>query len=278
MYSGTTLTKFSGRLLGAHQKIDRIARKHLDKLLPEDKQKLFPSTKNILKFEGREGPDGIKRKSPAQDEPWHYFNPFDEKDTGLLKLIDGHYKKLVASLKESNNERAAFESAWLAHALVDGLTPAHHYPYEEKLTELRGGEGLETRTSIKEKWVIPGETRPKQVKNNWQYWGPRGLFLSHGLFEMGVASIIKPLSFRDDYPSDEEIKKAREIGLPEYFKLVAREIGVLDMFVKYHKKGWTPRLAYDVRHKLGPTLVKTVTLGWFMALEDAGLVKNTGKK
>lgn len=273
MYSGTTLTKYSGRLLGAHQKIDRIARKHLNKLLPDSQAGVFPSIKSILRFEGREGPDGIKRKSPAIDEPWHYFNPFDESDTSLMKLIDQHYGKMVAALKDSNRERTSFEAAWLAHALVDGLTPAHHYPYEEKLAELRGGQGIESRTTYKEKLVMHGDTRGKKVKNNWLMWGPKGLFTSHMFFELGVASIIKPLSFREDYPSDEELARARELGLPEYFKSVAREIGVLDMFVKYHKKGWTPRLAYDVRHKLGPTLVKTVTLAWYLAIQDAGLAK-----
>ena len=33
MYSGTTLTAVSGRLAGAHQKIDRIARRQLSVLL-----------------------------------------------------------------------------------------------------------------------------------------------------------------------------------------------------------------------------------------------------
>ena len=129
MYSGTTLTKFSGRVFGAHQNIDRVARRHLAKLLPDNSA--FPSIRQILHFEGINGPDGIKRKSPAVDEPWHYYNPFDRADTKLIELIQSHYANLVAALKANNQERAGFEAAWLAHAIVDGLTPAHHYPYEE---------------------------------------------------------------------------------------------------------------------------------------------------
>src|SRR5436190_16657511 len=126
MYSGTTLTKLSGRLMGAHQKIDRIARRHLTTLTDTDVP--FPTIKNILHFEGKNGPDGIKRKSPAQDEPWHFFSPFDDTDSKIVKLINEHYDKLVEQLKADNQERAAFEAAWLAHTLVDGLTPAHYYP------------------------------------------------------------------------------------------------------------------------------------------------------
>src|SRR5258708_2729166 len=129
MYSGSTLTAFSGRLLGAHQRIDRLAHKHLRSLLPRAH---FPSVQSILHFEGRNGPDAIKRKSPARDEPWHYLRPFDPDGTQLIDLIEYHYGKLVAALKAQDDIRASFEAAWLSHAVVDGLTPAHHYPYEEE--------------------------------------------------------------------------------------------------------------------------------------------------
>lgn len=271
MYSGTTLTKASGRVLGAHQKIDRVARKHLGKLIND--APLFPGSRLILQFEGKNGPDAIKRKSPAKDEPWHYYSPFDDDDSTLLELISEHYKQLVKQLKAQNQERTAFEAAWLAHAIVDGLTPAHHYPYEEKLVELRGGEGIESRTTIKEKLVIPGDTPKERVKNNWKMWGPRGLFTSHGLFEMGVATIIAPLGFGEAVPSQNDIANLRQHGIVEIFKQRAREVAVLDMFDLYCKKGWTPKLAWQVRHKLGPTIVSTVTLAWYSALIDAKLVK-----
>lgn len=270
MYSGTTLTKYSGRVLGAHQKIDRVARKHLAKLLPEDT--VFPRTKNILHFEGKNGPDAIKVKSPAKDEPWHYFNPFDESDLQLLELIETHYKNLVKHLKAGNQERTAFEAAWLAHALVDGLTPAHHYPYEEKLTELRGGEGIETRTTYKEKLIMHGHTRREKVRNNWKMWGARGLYTTHTLFEMGVATLIRPLTFTEAIPTDKEIKLMQEIGPVEWFKRAAREIAVLDIYKRYYEKGWTPKLAWQVRHKLGPTIVQTVCLTWYAALIDAHIM------
>ena len=271
MYSGLTITKMSGRVLGTHQKIDRVARKHLTLLLPD--QQLFPAIRKILHFEGKNGPDAIKRKSPAVDEPWHYFNPFDDKDTKLLSLITSHYNQLVVELKAANHERSAFEAAWLAHALVDGLTPAHHYPYEEKLTELRGGIGIETRTSIKDKWILPGATRSEKLKNNWKMWGAKGLLMTHGLFEMGIATIIAPLQFGELAISKEDVRKLKRVGLKKWFRHTAREIAVLDMYVNYYKKGWTPKLASQVRHRLGPTLVSTVAITWYSALVDAGLVE-----
>lgn len=258
-------------MLGAHQKFDRVSRRHLARLLPV--KTTFPSSKEILQFEGKDGPDGIKRKSPAKDELWHYFKPFDEDDTGILNIIDEHYDKLVEELKAGNHERSAFEASWLAHALIDGLTPAHHYPYEEKLVELRGGEGIETRTTTKEKLVLPGDNRRQQVKNNWKFWGPKGLFMAHGLFELGIATIIKPLTFNQALPSDEEIEEFREMGLNAYFERCAREIAVLDMYHTFLQKGWTPKLVKEVRQKMGPIMVRVVTLAWYSAAAEAGLVK-----
>lgn len=268
MYSGTTLTKFSGRMLGAHQKIDRVARRHLSQLLPESAS--FPPIRTILHFEGKNGPDAIKRKSPAQDEPWHYFDPFDANDNQLLQLIDDHYKKLVKELRSNNMERSSFEAAWLAHAIVDGLTPAHHFPYEERLAELRGGEGIETRTSIKTKLVMPGDTKREQLKNNWKMWGSKGLLLTHGLFEFGVATLIKPLTFSDSVPNKAQVANAKKLGPRELFRDAAKEIASKDMYNRYYEKGWTPRLAYEVRHQLGPIIIQTVTLIWLLASVDAG--------
>lgn len=262
----------SGRILGAHQKLDRLARSDLRLLLGE-KNKSFPQIRPILHFEGVNGPDAIKRKSPAKDEPWHYFSPFDEEDTQLLELISMHYDQLSDALKRQDMTRASFEAAWLAHAIVDGLTPAHHFPYEETLTELRGGAGIETRTSVKEKIVLPGDTPLEQVKNNWKMWGPGGLLATHGFFEFGVAAIIAPLSIRQVPITDADMHDLYEYGVMELFKRTAKEIGGLDMFEHYAKHGWTPKLARQVRSHLVPAIVSMVTLSWYAAAIDAGIVK-----
>lgn len=271
MYSGTTLTPLSGRVLGAHQKLDKLARANLRYMLTDNS--VFPKTRAILHFEGVKGPDAIKRKSPAKDEPWHYFDPFDEDDTRLIELIDTHYKELVAALKKRDDVRAAFEAAWLAHAIVDGLTPAHHYPYEEELTELRGGAGIETRTTIKEKLVMPGESRRHQLQNNWKMWGPKGLLTTHGMFEWGVAAVIMPMQSRPMRPSEFDLKELQDFGVVGLFRRKAKEVAALDMYDQYYKTGWTPKLAKLVRKKLVPTIVQTLTLIWYAAVVEAGLEK-----
>ena len=256
--------------MGAHQKIDRLARRQIEHLAPGA---AFPKQRDILKFEGKDGPDGIKRKSPGKDEPWHYIDPFDDSDNELHGMLQDHYDQLVKSLKNDDMIRASFEAAWLAHAIVDGLTPAHHYPYEEELSKLRGGEGLETRTTVKKKLVMTGDTRREKVKNNWKMWGTKGLFSSHISFELGIAFLIKPLTFSDAMPLPKELKLAHELGVVQVFHRSAREIGVLEMYESFLRKGWTPRLAWQVRHKLGPIIVRTVTFAWYSALIDAGKVK-----
>lgn len=271
MYSGTTLTRFSGRVIGTHQKIDRVARKQLDILIKG--KEIFPDAKAILTFEGKNGPDAIKRKSPAKDEPWHYYSPFDDEDSRLIELLKEHYKNLVNELKDNDIERSAFEAAWLAHALVDGLTPAHHYPYEQKLIEINGGKSLESRDSIRKKNLPKGENIGGTMKNTWKMWGPKGLISTHSYFELGVAILLAPLSVEAADISPSEMKALKEDGIIEVFKNTAREIAVLGIYDNYIRRGWTPRSAYEVRQKLYPSLVKTVALAWYSALIDSGLIK-----
>ncbi|MCE7936614.1 hypothetical protein DYH10_02390 [Candidatus Saccharibacteria bacterium CPR2] len=269
MYSGTTLHNYSGHILGAHQKLDRAARKALVNL---GVRKNFPTIKQILYFEGKNGPDGVKSKGPARDEPWHFFNPLDPDDSKLILHIEDHYKNLVKQLKNQNMERSAFEAAWLAHAITDGLTPAHHFPYEDHLTKLRGGESHETRDTVKKKIVMPGETKKEMLKNNWKMWGAKGLFTTHGLFELGIAMIIAPLTLKDGFPNREDVLRAKKDGLREVFIRSAKEIAKLNMYDRFYKRGWTPKLAREVRKDLAPLIVKVVALAWLMAMIEAGML------
>jgi hypothetical protein len=270
MYAGTTLTSFSGRLVGAHQKIDRLARASLLVIAPRPK---FPTTRQILHFEGVNGPDAIKRKSPAKDEPWHFYFPFEEGNQELIGIISDHYDNLVTALKEHDNVRASFEAAWLSHAVVDGLTPAHHYPYEARLSELRGGKSISSRNTIKEKLIMPGSSALEQLRNNWGMWGPRGLLTTHGFFEWGVAAIIVPLSTKKVALSQADIQELYDNGVVNLFRRKAKEVAALNMYERYQRLGWTPALARQVRRTLVPTIVRTVTLVWYAALIDAGLAE-----
>lgn len=268
MYAGSTYkqTRLFDAWFGAHQKIDRTARRHLRTLVPGTN---FPTRRQILQFEGMDGPDGIKRKTPAQDEPWHFYNPTDSSDTQLIVIIEAHYHQLVEALKANNQARAAFEAAWLAHAVVDGLTPAHHYPYEEELMRLRGGAGIETRTSPKDKLLIPGDTLPQKVSNNWQMWGDKGLLATHIAFEIGVAVMIMPLRLKRAMPTREELSQVSSETIPELFVTRAQHVHDLHMYEEFYKAGWTPRLAKMVRRDLAPIIVNTVTLVWYAAAQEA---------
>ena len=265
MYSGTTLRNASGNIMGAHQKIDRVARRALGELLPDAS---FPSIKDILHFEGLNGPDGIKRKSPAQDEPWHYYQPDSKEVQPILDDIQQHYDNLVEQLRSNNDERAAFEAAWLAHAITDGLTPAHHYPYEEELQKIRG-EGMETRDSLKDKLLISGDTRLQLLANNWKMWGAKGLMTTHGFFELGVASIITPMRLKKGYPTAADLSLAQQKGLIAIFEDAAKDINALQMYERYYRLGWTKKLTNEVRQVLVPTIVRLVALAWCMAVVEA---------
>lgn len=256
----------SGNVMGTHQKIDRLAMRYVKKKLPPGLP--FPKIGEILHFEGNNGPDGIKRKSPARDEPWHYFDPNDPRDTGLLTMVEDHSFNLTEALRSGNRERAAFEAAWLAHALVDGLTPAHHYPLEEKLEQLRG-EGLETRRTIRDKLIISGYSRRDTLRRNWEFWGAKGVMTTHVLFEIGVATTIAPLTLPSGRPSQSEYERVAREGIGPYFLEAARHVSRLNMYERFHKKGWTPKLARQTREDLVPLIIRTVALAWYGAARAA---------
>ncbi len=249
--------------MGAHQRIDRIAKRHLREVLP--KRAFFPTITEILRFEGLNGPDGLKRKSPGRDEPWHFIDPTDPTDTQLLDMIDDHMVNLEKALLKRDKVRAAFEAAWLAHTIVDGLTPAHHYPFEAKLDELRGGEGLETRNSLKQKLVLPGETKRHLIKNNWEFWGAKGVMTTHGFFEFGFASTLSTIKLVRAHLTKNDLIRAKQQGIRPIYLETMKHIHSLKMYETFHKKGWNRSLAKQSRQELAPAIIRMVTLAWYVA-------------
>lgn len=265
MYSGTTLHGKSGNLIGAHQKFDRVARKFVTSLRPDSG---FPSTGDILHFEGNQGPDAIKRKSPAVDEPWHYWDPTDPEDVGVLEMIARHRTSIIRALKEGSQEKVAFDAAWMAHAIVDGLTPPHHYPYERELLKLTG-KSLEDRSTVRDKIVIKGDTKRQTLSKNWRMWGAKGLLLSHASFEWGVSTVVAPMKITAGLPSQADIKHARNIGFTKYYTEQALAIYELNMYERYLRRGWSTKLAREIRQELAPRIVRSIVVAWILAIDES---------
>jgi hypothetical protein len=251
----------------AHQKLDRVAHRHLRPLLPSREH--FPAIRQVLHFEATRGPDSAQLKRQEQfEQPWHFVDPFDPKDTELHKLINQHYKNLVKDLKRQDEVRAAFEAAWLAHALVDGLTPAHHYPYEKELELLRG-EQRHSRKSLADRLYVKGDTLGKSVTQSYKLVGPKGLLTTHAMFEAGAYAIIAPLRLSSAKPTALDLAEVTTDGLVKVFKNVAREVAEFDLYGRFYTSGWTAGLSRDVRRELAPRMVRTITLAWYAAAHDA---------
>lgn len=268
MYSGLTFRTQSGLVMGVHQRIDRVAYRHVKSHVAE--LPFFPSLHEVLYFEGLNGPDGIKRKSPAKDEPWHYIDPTNPKDRAIVDMILDHIHNMAQAIRDENTKRIAFEAAWMAHAIVDGLTPAHHYPLEAKLEELRGGQGLETRITTKDKLVLPGKNRRHQIKNNWQYWGVKGIMTTHLGFELGVSTTLAGVSLDEaSVPRAEDLERVRSEGYEPIFWEILRRVDDMKMYDEFSRLGWTRHLAYETKKTLIPELIRAVTLAWYAAVNEA---------
>lgn len=267
-------SKHSGKLIGVHQKLDKVARKLLDaKMEGVD----FPTIKEILYFEGSRGPDGIKKKSPGVDDPDYFIIP--SKDDGkLFEIVMNHQHNLARALKSDNRERAAFEAAWMAHALTDALTPAHHYPYRKVVDELMTDKDYKTLFGHEIKGIMRGETLLQAARNNWLYWGAGGVMTKHIAYEYGVAYIIKPVRLERLMPKNLEAADLKKVDLKKEFYDAVNKVDSLKMYDHFLDAGWTTQLAVETREILIPEIVRLIVLGWASSIELAKGGRNAKKK
>ncbi len=274
MYSTTALvknSKLSGKLIGTHQQLDQAARQILARHLPRGRY--FPSSKEIIYFEGVRGPDGLKRKSPGQDEPSHMLT-LDEslqpqdKDMKLLQVILDHRWNLMQALKKHDDLRAAFEAAWMAHYIADGLTPAHHYPLSDTKEELMTNKEFVKVFGEPVKGIMHGRNGLETARNNWLYWGAGGVMTKHVGFEYGIVIIAASLPRHALMP---KIPKAsfKHVDPEQAFLDALEKIAGLRMYERFRTEGWTTQLALETKKVLLPTIAKVIALLWFSAVEEA---------
>ena len=266
--------KTTHRLVGTHQKIDRIAHRILTKNIP--KKTFFPTADEIIYFEGARGPDGLKRKSPGVDEPKHFVLPEND-DHHLIKMILDHQYNLRRALVKKDRVRAAFEAAWMAHAITDGLTPAHHFPLSEATKELMSNKEFVKIFGEPIKGIMRGDNIAQFARNNWLYWGAGGYMTKHCAFEYGVALATASIPSNRLSPQIKR-KNLKKVDIETEFYRSLRQVYSLDMYKRFCKKGWTTRLAFETQKFLIPEIIKVVVLGWVAALPEQTKQKAKNEK
>lgn len=269
-------SRHSGQLVGTHQKLDKAARKLLGKVI--SKKRYFPPEADILYFEGSNGPDGIKRKSPGVDEPWQFIIPGDD-DGRLIEVILNHQYNLGKALEREDVVRASFEAAWLAHALADGLTPAHHYPYEKIVNELMSDKDYKKLFGAEIKGIMRGNNLVQAMRNNWLYWGASGVMTKHIAFEYGVAYTVATLPLKTITP---KLSKAdiENVDLKKEFYRALEKIHTLRMYERFLVSGWTTELVIETRQVLVPEVIRIIALAWASAMpqEEKKVKKKASRK
>ena len=256
----------AGKLTGTHQKLDRAARKLLGKHLPRGAY--FPTADEIVHFEGMRGPDGLKRKSPGVDEPSHFIIP--EADDGKLwQYISDHHYNLVHALRAGNQTRAAFEAAWLAHAITDGLTPAHHVPLTEFKEQLMTNKEFVRIFGAPIKGIMHGKNLLQTARHNWLYWGAGGGMSQHIAFEYGLAVMATVIPLKKLIPKNLPREAFENIDYKREFYRSLDQVAELDMYHRFKREGWTSALAVESQEVLFPVVVRTIALTWLSAVQEA---------
>jgi hypothetical protein len=262
MYSGFITSKRTLAAVGVHQRFDSVAHRLI---APYCASGTFPSAEEIMHFEGVNGPDGLKVKSPGQNEPSHLYDPLNDKGP-IPRLIKHHYDGLVAALKQQDMVRSSFEAAWLAHYVCDGLTPAHHFPLDEHIAQHGATKNAKGRYTVRK----PGDTRLESLRKGWAILGGKGLLTTHFNFEMGAATAI--IGQRIKIQLDPaKLAEARKIGVIKFFKDQAQMIAKLEMYEKFCEQGWTPEIARLIKTRLTPETIQTIAIIWLLAYLEAGM-------
>ncbi len=253
--------KAAGNLIGTHQKLIRISRRLFAKHAPRGVD--FPTAKELVYFEGMRGPDGLKRKCPdSPDQPEHFLIP--NADNGRIwKQIEDCEANLKRALTEGNRERAAFEAAWMSHFIIDGLTPAHHYPLDDIKNEFMSESEYVEIFGKPLARKIEGETIRETVGKNIVYYGPGGHITKHFAFEYHIAKIVnskkkETLTPRLKYSS----RDIKSLDFKAEFYTSVNKIAALKMYERYKVEGWTKELERETIEILLPEIVKNVTIGW----------------
>jgi hypothetical protein len=264
MFSRTILADKRTEKISTHQRLLRAARRQTISLLPP--RAYFPSAKQLVHFEGKNGPDGLPSKHAVQDYPHEFIDP-NVDDRALVNDVMDHLHQLKVSYHKHDEVRTAFELAWVEHLVVDGLTPAHHQPFQDQIKTI-DPRTIDETNSILKRIFTPGDGTIDTLKRNYKRLGPGGIGSSHILFEAGIELIVMPLPAKRlmSAPSKSAIQSARRGHFPELYLEGVHRVNDLHIFERYLAKGWTPDLADDTRRVLLPECVKMITLAWLSVI------------
>jgi hypothetical protein len=259
MFSSIPLSKHLNPF-GDHQRFNRLAYKKLRRALPDD---FFPNLKDILKFEGKHGPDGQKFQDAVCEEQ-HFLDPSDPLSSPMMEHVWDHYENLIVSLRSHDIKQSAYHAAWLAHGLVDGLTPAHHIPYPEIVESLTTHH--ENRNTYLSRLFVKGSGIRDTIKKTNKLMGPKGLLLKHTQFECAAA-----LSMQFFQAKNTHIMRSAgsHVSLPSYYAKAVSRVAKLNMYSRFEKSGYNVPLIMDSRRTLGPTMVEVVSTFWYHAAQEA---------
>lgn len=229
----TVLTKGKFRKVGVHQRLDQAA---YSVLAQEHELKDLPSLNSILFFEGYNGPDGLKIK--GKHDTNHLWEPIEEIGQ-LKKFVKVNFDNLVQALRDNDSDKAAFEMAWLAHFLTDGLTPAHH------IDDL----------------YMP-KARKVSVLNMWEFL--KSIPRQHVIFESLTGGVLwlRKIDRKGNGLIAGDIKKE---GIESIFVRESKKIAKLNIYNKFLEKGWSLDVANMILKKTVPAIVILIASAWVAA-------------
>ena len=195
---------------------------------------------------------------------WHYI---ENHSANLKKALQEIQEDDIKAFEDGTEVRAAFEAAWLAHVITDGLTPAHHFPYEQAVSELMSDQEYVKIFGQPIKGIMKGDSLTESAVKNWRYWGHNGYMSKHIAFEYGVALIATAEGW-DAIKPEISPEDLANLDFKEEFYKSLHKIHSLDMYTRFRESGWTSALGKESKNILLPEIVRAITLGWYACLPE----------
>lgn len=209
---------------------------------------------------------GEKTEISTKTADSSHSTPVDSRS--LPEMIVDHYYNLVQALRAEDVTRAAFEAAWMAHMVVDGLTPAHHFPLSDVKEQLMTSQEMIKIFGQPVKGMMRGRSALETARNNWLYWGAKGYMSQHIGYEYGVAMIAAALPHKY-LTSKIDPQNFVELDFFQNYPMAVAKVQKYNMYERFRKEGWTTELAVETKNVLLPEIVKNVALGWYAAVVEA---------
>ena len=92
--------------------------------------------------------------------------------------------------------------------------------------------------------------------------------MTHAVFELGIATMIKPLRINKSLCSGDNFFLVTSNNLNDWYRLKAQDVANMDIYNHFSRSGWKRSITEQIKKELLPLIVQSVCLVWYGATQE----------